>query len=449
MHDSKFFTLFVLLSVSIFNYINRALLSPNYNIIMAEFQVSQGQIGLVSTMFSVTVAAFTVILGYLNDKWNRKKMLFCGGLWYGGFSLLVSISTNYGSLLAFNIGMGMGIGVVLPVAYSIVSDLFHSSTRSKVFSIFGIATTLGDVIGSLLAGIYGDSGDWRTPFFIVGIINLCSSGLVAFIKNPQRAAKEELLEDVLAQTGATYDYHIHRADLKYIYLRKTNFYLIINFVDNVPGGILRAWVITWLVTDHGMPKSVATEIFLLAAAFSLVGSIVGGYLGDKWFKQDKRIRVKIAMMAMILEVPFLILSVAFNFEFTPLTTLGDVFGNATFMFCLLMFCIFFFIDSWTGPNWYSTIMDVNLPEHRGTILSVGNLVDAIGAGIGPVLGGLLFEWVGSYQLVFWVASIINIFGFLFWIPMYTHVRKDIADVETVLKQRREEILARANREKQD
>ena len=118
--------------------------------------------------------------------------------------------------------------------------------------------------------------------------------------------------------------------------------------------------------------------------------------------------------------------------------MGEVLSNSMFLISIIMVGLFFFIDSFIGPNWYSTIMDVNLPEHRGTMLSVANLVDAVGAGIGPWIGGLLYLWFGSYQLAFILASVINIAGFILWIPMFRNIRKDIQDVEDILKKRVEE-----------
>ncbi|MHA1793271.1 MAG: MFS transporter [Promethearchaeota archaeon] len=434
------FTIFVLLAISLFNYIDRSILAPNYNLIMAEFHVIESQMGFVSTLFSITAACFTVLFGYLNDKVSRKWLLFSGSIEYSIFTILTGFSASYEHLLFFKFLTGIGIGVILPVSYSMISDLYKSSSRGKVFSIFGVALNLGDAFGAILAGNYGESGDWRTPFFLAGTFNLCSAFLILLLKSPKIAAKEEILEDILKQEGMEYQYKIKLKDLKHVYTRKTNFYLIINFIDNIPGGILLYWSITWLSSERGLPKDVASTIFLIAAAFSLVGSIAGGYFGDKWFKKNKRARVKISMLAMIFEVPFLCITVSMNFTFSEGSSIDVIFSNVPFIVSFLMFGAFFFIDSWIGPNWYSTIIDVNLPEHRGTMLSLANLVDAVGAGIGPVLGGILHGILGTYQQVFIFASLINLFGFVLWIPMFLHVRDDIKEIQSILGQRRNELI---------
>ncbi|MHA1452672.1 MAG: MFS transporter, partial [Promethearchaeota archaeon] len=407
---------------------------PNYNLIMLEFSKSASEVGLISTLFMITAAICTVIFGILNDRINRKWLLFGGSIYYSITSILVGYAPSYELLMLFKILTGVGIGVVLPVSYSIITDMFKASARSRVFSIFGVALTLGGAIGTIIASNMGEAGSWRNPFIIIGIVNLIVAVSVIFLNNPKRGAKEEILENSIEE-GIEYSYKIKMKDLKYIYTRKSNFFLIINFIDNIPGGIIAAWAITWLVEERGVPKDIAGTLFLIASAFSLVGSIVGGFIGDFWFKKDKRARVGISMFAMILEVPFLIIFVLIQFSFTGDPSMSQVLGNNMFLISIIMVGIFFFIDSFIGPNWYSTIMDVNLPEHRGTMLSIANLVDAVGAGIGPWIGGLLFLWLGSYQLAFILASVINIAGFILWIPMFKNIRKDIQDVEDILKKR--------------
>lgn len=427
-------SLLIIFFVSVFNFMDRSLLPPNYNLIMAEFSKTEPEVGLISTLFMVTAAICTVIFGFLNDRVNRKWLLFGGTLYYSITSILVGYAPSYESLMLFKILTGVGIGVVLPVSYSMITDMFKATSRSRIFSVFGVALTLGGAFGTILSGNFGEAGDWRTPFILIGFINLASAISVIFLQNPPRGAKEEILKEKIEE-GLEYSYKIKWKDLKYIYTRKSNFFLIINFIDNIPGGIIAAWAITWLAEERGLAKDVASTLFLIASAFSLIGSIIGGIIGDRWFKKDKRARVGISMFAMILEVPFLILFVVIQFSFSPGVTMGDALRNTMFMLSMVMVGIFFLVDSLIGPNWYSTIMDVNLPEHRGTMLSVANLVDAVGAGIGPWIGGLLFLWLGSYQLAFIFASVINVAGFILWIPMFINIRKDIKNVEDILRER--------------
>jgi len=54
-----------------------------------------------------------------------------------------------------------------------------------------------------------------------------------FLNEPKRAAKEKMLEGILAHEEVDYGkfYSIKLSDLKFIWKRKTTFFLVINFFD--------------------------------------------------------------------------------------------------------------------------------------------------------------------------------------------------------------------------
>ncbi|MHA1818908.1 MAG: MFS transporter, partial [Promethearchaeota archaeon] len=149
------YIILTLILISLFNYIDRSILAPNYNLVMLEFHIDTKQMGFVSTTFSITAAFFTVFFGYLTDRVNRKWLLFFGSIEYSIFTILTAFSASYNELLLFKIFTGFGIGVILPTSYSMISDLFKSESRGKIFSVFAIALNIGDALGAIVAGIYG------------------------------------------------------------------------------------------------------------------------------------------------------------------------------------------------------------------------------------------------------------------------------------------------------
>jgi predicted MFS family arabinose efflux permease len=49
------------------------------------------------------------------------------------------------------------------------------------------------------------------------------------------------------------------------------------------------------------------------------------------------------------------------------------------------------LTSANSPNWFALIADVNPPEHRGTVYSLGNLVNSVGRAAGNALVGVVFS----------------------------------------------------------
>ncbi len=52
-----------------------------------------------------------------------------------------------------------------------------------------------------------------------------------------------------------------------------------------------------------------------------------------------------------------------------------------------------FVNQGVNPNWYGTLTDINLPEHRATMISLASVMDLAGNALGPL--------VASYAATLW------------------------------------------------
>ena len=87
-----------------------------------------------------------------------------------------------------------------------------------------------------------------------------------------------------------------------------------------------------------------------------------------------------------------------------------------------------------GPNWYSSLIDVNFPENRGTMVAVGSFIDSIGRALGAVIGGFVVTFVGSFSAtIFWSLLIFGICSTCFWIPLFFTAKKDYLDINEEMK----------------
>ncbi len=108
--------------------------------------------------------------------------------------------------------------------------------------------------------------------------------------------------------------------------------------------------------------------------------------------------------------------------------------------------------SYAGPNVRAIVSQVNLPEDRGTIFGLFNILDNVGKATGPLLGGPMIEWLRggmgySKPLAYQYTLLI---GALFWIPCaltWLWIKKTYPEdrdaVKAILKKRAEELLSKA------
>lgn len=138
-----------------------------------------GGLALYSWVFAAYQIAFTVttpIFGRLADLYGRKRVYLWGILGFIGASALCGFSQSMGQLVVFRLLQGIGGGAVLPIALTIIADLYPIEQRLRIQGVFGGVWGLAAVVGPLVGGFLTDQVTWRWIFFL----NI-PSGLIATI----------------------------------------------------------------------------------------------------------------------------------------------------------------------------------------------------------------------------------------------------------------------------
>jgi len=421
----------------------QALVPTNVAPIQQFFGITEAPLGLIVGFYTLTLAVSTIFFGYLADKTTRVNLMVLGGGVWGLFAIMsfysAAVFQSITLFTIFRIAAGVGLGCLTPVGISLVCDIVATKHRSKAFGVWGIATTIGAIGGAIIGmGVYatfeetGRIDAWQPPFLYIGLMGLFLVAILVLFKEPKRAAADEVLKDLLSKEGLAYSYKIKRADLKFIYTRKSNFWLIINFVDTIYPGLLLLWIFDYLTESFHLGAGALTfEVIYFVGVIGLgflIGTAFFAWLGDRKFRKgDIAARAKIAVYCAFLTIPFI--SVGF---IVPLS-------SSNFWWIAILIAFGMAIDSGIGPNWYSTLIDVNVPENRGTMIATATFLDQIGRAIGQMAGGFMIVALGSTFLALQWATIFLFLQIPFWIPVLKHVRKDIQEVNDILTGRAEEL----------
>jgi MFS family permease len=424
------------------------LVPPLYGSIADQFGVGEGRIALATTVMFLISAVAAIAWAYAGDRLDRKPVLIAGTLIWVAGTAWTSLAGSYPSFLSSQALAAIGLGGVASVSFSVVSDLISPRRRGLVMSFWGLSQGLGTLVGTILAGVLG-STNWREPFLVVAMAGVVATVAYVFTFDVPRGDSQPEL------AGVQYDERIHRDDLPRILGRRTNIWLILQgLTAQVAFGSL-----VWLpvlfrsrAEDQGYTTATAVIVgSVFATLFQLGGalSILGGLIGDRLQRRTPRGRALVAAVGVLAAVPFYVV-----LFFVPLridvpdggsagavvlAILGDVFTDPTVGLSLATAIFALALTSANSPNWFALIADVNPPEHRGTVYSLGNLVNGFGRAGGNALVAVAFGrlsgafppplnyavGLAAFQL-FFVPT-----GIMYWLASRT-VARDMADTHAAL-----------------
>ena len=127
----------------------------------------------VTTAYMLTSTTVVPIAGKLADLFGRRGVYVTGIIVFMLGSTLCGISKNMTQLIIFRGLQGLGGGIMMPMAMTIVGDIFPPDQRGKwqgaIGAVFGISSVIGPTIGGWLV----DNATWQWVFYVnlpVGIL---------------------------------------------------------------------------------------------------------------------------------------------------------------------------------------------------------------------------------------------------------------------------------------
>lgn len=129
----------------------------------------------VTSAYMVAVVAGTPIFGKLSDMYGRKRFFMFGLIVFMLGSALCGTAGSIQQLSIYRAIQGIGGGALMPIAFTIIFDLFPPEKRGKMTGLFGAVFGLSSVLGPLLGGYITDHLGWYWVFYInvpIGIVSL-------------------------------------------------------------------------------------------------------------------------------------------------------------------------------------------------------------------------------------------------------------------------------------
>jgi EmrB/QacA subfamily drug resistance transporter len=129
------------------------------------FGVLEGQ-SYIYNGYLLTLSAFLILAGALNDYFGRRKMFAIGVAGFGLTSLLCGIAPNLELLIIFRVLQGAAGAVLVPGSLSIITASFEGEEQGRAFGLWAGASAATTILGPFVGGILVRSISWRMAFLI-------------------------------------------------------------------------------------------------------------------------------------------------------------------------------------------------------------------------------------------------------------------------------------------
>ena len=367
------YALGLLLGVYIFNFIDRQILSILMENIKNEIQLSDTELGFLG---GIAFALFYTFAGIPIARWadrgSRRNIIAISVLIWSLFTAFTGAARNFWMILAARIGVGVGEAGCSPPAHSLISDFFPPERRGRALSIYALGIPIGGSLGTLVGAWVGDLFGWRMAFVAVGLPGIVLALIVRMtLREPARGGSEAA-GPVEAEPGSLSEV------LRFMSTLRSFWHLSFAGALHAFVGYGAAYFVpSFFARIHEMGLAERGTWLSLVGLVAVVGTYLGGWLGDRLAPIDVRWYLWVPAIATLAGVP-----IALGYYLSPnpyvaLLLFGIPAGIAGPMYL--------------GPSFALTQTLVK-PEMRALasaiLLFVMNL---IGLGIGPWFVGFMSD----------------------------------------------------------
>ena len=361
-----------------------------FNPVLAEFGWTRAMTSGAFSLSLLISGLSAIIMGRLTDRIGPRWVItLCGFLLGLGYLLISQVTAVWQLYLFYGVIIGIAMGGSWVPLMSTVARWF-AVRRSLMTGICLVGLGIGGLIAPPLANRLISIYNWRTSYVIIGAVGLVIVILAAqFLKRDptlkgqlpygQSNKEEHGLES--GNEGLSFNEAVRTGKfwLFFAALLCFGFSLYALMVHIVPHAI-----------DLGISDSSAANILAMIGGLGILGMIVMGIVADKIGNR------------WVFIICFVLMAAAL-FGLIPAT--GE------WMLYLLIIVFGFGHGGFASSESPLAARLFGLRSH-GSILGTAVLGFSIGAALGPVVAGYIFDVTGSYQTSFLVCGIVAIIGII-------------------------------------
>ncbi len=330
------------------------------------FGLPVGVTGQLSTARSIVGVVSAILMGILSVRFKHKSLLTTGLIILSVAILGCGLASNFILLLIFYPLLGLGGSMVMPMTTTLTAKHLPLKKRASVIGLLMATVSVSYLIGTLFIRFISDIGGWRLPFLVYALPFPLLSLLLVFKGLPHESESEQ----TSLSKGSLAD------GFKGVLSNRSAIACLVSGALSSAAwqGIL-LYAISFYRQQFLVSKGIASYIMIGASMSYTLGALISSRFVNKLGR--KPVTFISSLMAGIF---------IFSFTIVPDLWISLVLSLAG--------CLFAGMRSTAGVS--LTIEQV--PEFRGTMMSISSASVSMGSALGSGLGGLALLMYG-YQAV--------------------------------------------------
>lgn len=380
------------------NYLDRQSLPIIISELRKAIPVSDGQYGLINSVFLLAYGTMYAIGGKILDSMGARKGYAIMIAWWSLASGLHGLITSVVGLGVARFLLGLGEGGGFPGSAKVVSEWFPVKERSFAFGIFNTGASVGAVIAPPLFAAIITFFNWRWAFLFTGLLGLiwallwwrwyAPPGGNRFITAKEKEYVTTGLQHEQSATSIPW-FSLFR-------YRKIWGLLTIKFLTDAGWFFFIFWLPKYLNDVRSLNIQAIGAYAWIPYAFAGAGSFLGGWFSSYLLKRqvslDKARKIPLGIAAALLPASLFITDASLHM--------------AIVFFSLAMF----------GHQFWSTIVqtlaaDLFPSKVVGSVAGLMGCIGTYGAMLFSLIIGYVIEQYG-YRPAFLIAGILHPVSFL-------------------------------------
>ncbi|MFS0555953.1 MFS transporter [Brevibacillus sp. 179-C9.3 HS] len=344
------------------------IVGPFIPVISVDLQFPPELGGLLVTAYGLLFGLSAPLFGPISDRWGRKRMILLGLLVFSVGTALTAIANDFIWALIYRGIAGLGGAMCMPSIYALIGDTYSYEKRGKAMGLITGAIIGSQVLGIPVGTFLAKAGSWRTSFWLIAGL-----GILAYVFVMMGIAKTAPKRQIASGPLKAYITQFQTAFSN----RSVFFALLSTFFWTMGLQGMFAYLGVYYEENFQLEVDEIGIVTMVAAALSVIGSIAGGRLSDRW---GKKVMLGIAsVMASIGVLTFSIMTETFWGAF----------------FSQLVWATFVGI----GQATLTALISEQNPSVRGTVLSLNSSALYIGMTAATAVAAMMLTWGLGYLAV--------------------------------------------------